>query len=328
MVEVCAAMISKMNGRNVTDMLKGTYTVDTALLAKDLGAISDAMKQYDIDNDSRRELKLVENTLGNLAKNQNITINWGCKEGSGEFVCDYPDIDCTGIQKIKKYNELTEIKKIEAKTDEMTVKYLLKDRGLVIVDLSCVMDAIAFDYAQKDESISVDEINAYTKDAKIYQVNNGSIMTDMISDIAETKVEGAYSHLIRQYRVNPMCPKVTFNGRHIKTYLNEDIPLLIGRRNKYKEVLDRSATEVTSCVIVNLANNANICSRVKVLGISNNCEIALACTNVDTELLSELSRACKVVARSIMKSFVFEPRFYFYHKQVDLFAKLVAKKKN
>lgn len=325
MVELKKETETMINTRNATNMMSGEYGVNLERLHKDIDKLEEMSKQEGITAATSKDIKMA---LWILKKweHKDVMIIGIKKNEDGNLESYRSDTECDGIRGVKLWDELDEIHRLIQMSANMNVKYLKLHGQLLIVDLSQLIDALAFEYNIIDEYVDAHSIDVWTREATVYTVNKSKIITDMVKEESNIHVDGELTNLIRGCRINEMCPKIKLNNEYIITYLGEKIEVRRGSKqidkikgyDRYDRVINACVGEIMSCVIGKVASDY-ISRDIKIIGMTGNCELAIDYTG---NSIPSVREAFSVVAKVFMKRYLFEPNIYMYNEVLDRFKKI------
>lgn len=325
MVELNSGNYAHAKGSGIKKLVQWQYEIEYDKLVADIAKLEEAMKRPGLTDSERRKVNESLWVLKKWLDRSNATCQLAFNERD-ELECNGDETVIDGFKTIKRIVNIKgdghsqpvgDIEELCGMTGLMNVKYLKTNGHIIIVDLSSVIDALAFEYNIMDEDLNAHTIDVWTKDATIYTVNEGQIITDMLDGETGGMLKGQLAEIIKQCYVNNLCPKIKLGNDWIVSYIGKSIPLSKTRRNKYGEVLRACCNEITACTLGKISS-IELSSRVKWLGLTDNCEYAIEYIGDNIqELLIEFS----VIAKVFMKKYRFEPDLYLYNKASDRFVK-------
>ena len=313
MIEIKNEAFSFSRSTNTKFMLNSQYNVRADKLGKDLELLKSKVDEEGIGYDDHHALREAVWILGKWASKDIVTIKLAFNElGVLEHSSD--EVLALGIKYLKAKTLLSEAKRLDARTALMNCKYLETQGKLVIIDLSKVLDALAFEYNFADEGISNHTLDVWTRNATLFTINDGNIITDMIRGETGELADGELTDIIRQCRINTLCPKIKLGNEWIVSYLGNKKRIGDKGRDKYEQVIDLCNDELIACIVGKISSAGGMGHKVKLLGTTNNCELAFDYLG---DNISELFEQFSVIVKVFMKRYIFEPTIYLYNSEND-----------
>lgn len=323
MVELNKKSLEASFRRETETLCSGDYDVDLQRMNKDIETMQQMLLDEEVTPQEKVELRKAIWTLNKWQMLEKIHV--ACRIENSKLLFKDRETECNGAKllgvSVGKTGEKIRFAEL---TGNFNVRYLspidMKDSRLCVVDHSELADAVAFEYAINDLGIDAHALGVWTKDATIYTVNKGSIITEMVRTEMEADHAGRAFDLISSFRVNPVCARVQLSGDTILSYMGTKIAIDKDRktwtdRRYYKAALLMSSDEIV-CTLLGKAAQSGIKGRVKMVGYSDRMQIVLMVSNEvsDDELKDEFA----AVARVLGRRYEFIPTIYTYNKDTDV----------
>ncbi len=327
MVELSSSNLAGAKSNSVKKMTQQHYNVDYGRLSGDIQTLEEFVKAENPTGGDRILMNEAVWVLKKWLDKPEVIINFSFNE-RGELESSVDETVIDGIRIIKKqiykddseipnpFASYTDASKLAGNTGLMNIKYLKTDGYMLVIDLSSVLDALAFEYNSADE-IDPRTVAAWTEAATVYTVNDGKIIGKMLKHESGGMLCGQLADCIRDCKINSMCPKIKLGNKSIVSYMGENVQIAKLGISSYKEIINTCANEITTCVLGKIGNS-NIASKIKWLGLTNNCEYAIEFAG---DNLNELIVEFSIIAKVFMRKYRFEPDIYVYNKNTDRFVK-------